>query len=197
MEPLLQWVSTYGYFAIFGLLVLGIVGLPVPDETLLVFSGYLASQGHLHFGAAVGVAFLGSACGITVSYYLGRSVGMGVIHRYGRWLHISEEQVNKVHDWFGRLGHWALVVGYFIPGVRHLTAIVAGTSGLEYRPFAMYAYAGALFWVSAFLTFGYFVGDQWETVYTRLHHHALIAAAVLAVAGGIYWWWRAERRSKR
>lgn len=193
MEPLLQWVSVYGYFAIFGLLILGIVGLPVPDETLLVFSGYLASQGHLNLAAAIAVAFLGSVCGITGSYYIGRSLGLGVIHRYGRWLHITEDHVNKVHDWFRRLGHWALVAGYFIPGVRHLTAIVAGTSELEYPQFALYAYAGALFWVSAFLTLGYFVGDRWQTVYARIHHHAIVAGAVLLAAALIYWLWRRRK----
>jgi len=197
LEPLLQWVSTYGYTAIFGLLVLGIVGLPVPDETLLVFSGYLASQGHLNFALALLIAFLGSACGITCSYYIGRGVGLTVIHRYGKWLHIRQEHIDRVHQWFDRLGHWALVVGYFIPGVRHLTAIVAGTSELEYRHFALYAYAGALFWVTVFLSLGYVVGDKWQQVYGRIHHHAHIAGAVLTVAALAYWaWWRFQKRKQ-
>lgn len=195
MEPILQWVTAYGYYAIFALLVLGIVGLPVPDETMLVFSGYLASRGTLSLPVALVVAFAGSATGITCSYYIGRSLGMKFVHRYGRWLHIKDDHIEKVHRWFDRLGHWALAVGYFIPGVRHLTAIVAGTSGLEYRGFALYAYLGALVWVSTFLGIGYLVGDKWEEVYGRIHHIALVAGAIVIVGALGYWLWRKRRKT--
>ena len=67
MELVFQWVSHYGYQAIFALLVLGIVGLPVPDETMLVFCSYLVWRGNLKAIPVLIVAFLGSACGITVS----------------------------------------------------------------------------------------------------------------------------------
>ncbi len=185
MDPILHWVSTYGYLAIFGLLVLGIAGLPVPDETLLVFSGYLVSRGGLNPAGALVAAFCGSACGITVSFTIGRTVGIGVVHRYGGWLHLTEARINRVHEWFEHVGHWALVVGYFIPGVRHLTAIVAGTSGLEYRRFAAFAYGGALLWVCTFLSLGYLLGDRWEEAERAIHRHlvtgVLVAAGVLAI----------------
>ena len=78
-----------------------------------------------------------------------------------------------------------------------LTAIVAGTSELEYRHFALYAYAGALFWVTVFLSLGYVVGDKWQQVYGRIHHHAHIAGAVLTVAALAYWaWWRFQKRKQ-
>ncbi len=198
MDSILHWVSAYGYFAIFGLLVLGIAGLPVPDETLLVFSGYLVSRGSLNPVGALAAAFCGSACGITVSFTIGRTLGIGVVHRYGRWLHLTEERVNRVHEWFEHLGHWALVVGYFIPGVRHLTAIVAGTSGLEYRRFAVFAYSGALLWVCTFLSLGYFFGDRWEEA-ERVVHRNLIAATLAVgaalVAFLIFRWLRNRKRA--
>jgi membrane protein DedA with SNARE-associated domain len=68
MEHAFQWITTYGYVAIFGLLILGIVGLPVPDEALLTFVGYLSFKGELHLGGAVLAAILGTSCGITISY---------------------------------------------------------------------------------------------------------------------------------
>jgi len=194
LDPLLHWVSSYGYLAIFGLLVFGIVGVPVPDETLLVFSGYLVSRGHLRPGLALLSAFLGSACGITGSYFIGRSLGLTVVHRYGKWLRITGEHINRVHEWFRHLGHWALVVGYFIPGVRHLTAIVAGTSELEYRPFAVFAYSGAFIWVSTFLALGYFLGDRWQQMYEQIHQNLTIAAIVLLAAGLVYWLWKVKRK---
>ena len=144
MQTVLHWVSTYGYAAVFSLLVLGIVGVPVPDEWLLVFSGYLVYKGRFHPVWAIVSAFAGSACGISCSYTIGRTLGLGAIHHYGRWLHVRDEHIHKVHDWFARAGHWALFFGYFVPGVRHLTAIVAGASELEFGTFAAWAWTGAL-----------------------------------------------------
>ncbi len=66
-----EWISAYGYFGIFVLLMLGIVGLPIPDETLLVFSGYLIFRGKLHPTGVFVAAFSGSASGISISYLLG------------------------------------------------------------------------------------------------------------------------------
>jgi membrane protein DedA with SNARE-associated domain len=133
-QQVLAWIAQYGYLAIFSLLVLGIVGLPVPDETLLTFTGYLVFQGHLSLPLAFLSALAGSASGITFSYLLGRYFGLTLIHRYGKYLRITEAHVEKAHAWFRRAGHWSLTFGYFIPGVRHLTAYAAGMSELEYPP---------------------------------------------------------------
>lgn len=87
------WITHYGYVAIFFLLVLGIVGFPVPDEALLTFVGYLSFQGHLHVVAALLTAFLGTACGITISFELGRLLGLQVFTRLGRMFHVAPERI--------------------------------------------------------------------------------------------------------
>jgi membrane protein DedA with SNARE-associated domain len=186
LEVVLHWVSSYGYAAIFCLLVLGIVGLPVPDEWLLVFSGYLVFAGRLSLPGVLASAFLGSVCGITCSYLLGRNVGLPLLHsRFGRYAHVSEQQIQRVHDWFNRIGHWALFIGYYIPGVRHFTALVAGTSCLEYRAFALYAYSGALLWVCTFLFIGYHFGEGWRTALALVEENLRLASAVgLAIVVG-------------
>ena len=198
MESILQWVSRFGYPAIFGLLVLGIVGLPIPDEWLLVFTGYLIFKGRLQPVPAIASAFAGSACGITCSYAIGRTLGLGAIHRYGRFLHIGEEQIHKVHDWFGRAGHWALLVGYFVPGVRHLTAIVAGTSKLEMRAFAAWAWTGAFAWVCTFVAVGWGLGEQWERAFAVIDRHIKIASLALAIVAAVWlaykYWWKKKGR---
>lgn len=200
MEVVLNWVAVYGYAAIFGLLVLGIVGLPVPDEWLLVFSGFLAFSGRLSLPGVLASAFLGSACGITCSYLLGRTVGLPLLHsKLGRYAHISDRQIQRVHDWFNRIGHWALFVGYFIPGVRHFTALVAGTSCLEYRAFAAYAYSGALVWVCAFVFIGYHFGENWRAVLALVEANLRLASAIglgiiLAYAALVYLLRRRKRR---
>src|SRR5258707_1061200 len=130
METVFSWVAAYGSGALFLLLVLGVVGLPIPDETLLVFCGYLISKGTLHPLETFLAATLGSWCGISGSYWIGRTLGLGAVHRFGKYLHVDDQQLDKVHRWFDRAGHWALFGGYYIAGVRHFTAIVAGASKL-------------------------------------------------------------------
>jgi membrane protein DedA with SNARE-associated domain len=162
MELILHWITQYGYFGIFSLLVLGIVGLPIPDETLLTFAGYLVYRGQLQAVPTLAAAFLGSACGITLSYTLGRVTGYFVIEKYGPKLHIHMDRVHQIHDWFHRLGGFTLTFGYFVPGVRHLTAYVAGASELEYPAFAGFAYSGGLIWSVTFISLGYLLGDRWD-----------------------------------
>lgn len=169
LNKFLYWLSQYGYFALFGFLMLGIAGLPVPEEVILTYTGYLIFKGILHPIPTVITAFLGSVCGISLSYFLGRTVGFHLVERYGRVIHVSLDRINQVHDWFNKIGKWTLVIGYFIPGVRHLTAFVAGTSQLEMQVFARYAYAGALFWSMSFLSIGFFLGKQWFQIRSHLY----------------------------
>jgi len=193
----LHWVATYGYFAIFSLLVLGIVGLPVPDEFLLASCGFLVYQGHLSLIPTVASALAGSTCGITCSYIIGRTVGWKFLHsRVGKFLHVKDEHIQRVHAWFDKIGHWALMVGYFIPGVRHFTAIVAGTSKVEYRSFALFAYSGAVMWVSTFVFIGFHFGKNFKEILGAVEHHlklASVALAALAVAYLLYRYFNKKR----
>ncbi len=196
LEHILTWVANWGYGAVFALLVCGIVGVPVPDEWLLVFSGYLIWKGRFNPVWAVLAAFGGSACGITISYAIGRTLGLAVVHRYGAWFHIGENDIRRIHDWFARLGHWALFFGYFIPGVRHFTALVAGTSKLELRNFGAFAWSGALVWVCTFISIGYFLGEQWQQVFTTIDRHikmAGIGIIVLLLLYVLFRWWQKKK----
>ena len=177
-QLIVQWVADYGYFGIFFLLILGIVGLPVPDEWLLVFAGYLAFKNVLGFVPTLAIAVIGSACGLTVSYVLGRTSGHYFLRRCGRWLSIDEQKLSRAQEWFHKLGRWVLVVGPFIPGVRNLMGYMAGASRLRLDVFARFAYLGALISSTTFVTFGYFAGRHVGWSYARF---PLIAVAVLAM----------------
>jgi membrane protein DedA with SNARE-associated domain len=141
VTTIFHWVEQYGYPGLFSSLMLGIVGIPLPDEVLLTFAGYLVFKGHLTLSLTIATAFLGSACGISLSYFLGRTVGLYLLVRYARNL-VSDQKMNQVHKWFERFGKWGLLLGYFVPGIRHLTALVAGASKLELPVFALFAYSG-------------------------------------------------------
>lgn len=196
MEITPYWIRHYGYWGIFSSLLLGIVGVPIPDEWLLTLAGYLVYKGHLQFLPTLVSAFLGSVCGITLSYGLGRTAGSYVIGKYGHAVHLSAEKINQVHRWFNRTGGWALVFGYFVPGIRHLTALVAGISKLQFSLFAQYAYAGAFIWSATFISLGYLLGKGGARVAVELHRY-LVAGAGVVVALGLavllYRWLQKEK----
>jgi membrane protein DedA with SNARE-associated domain len=180
MDQIGAFIYTYGYPGVFALLMLGIAGLPVPDEWLLVFSGYLVYRGYFHAAPALAVAVLGSICGISVSYGLGRTLGNTLVRRYGRKVRVSEEKMRRVQAWFDRTGRWSLLVGYFIPGIRHLAGFAAGASKLRYPAFATFAYAGAFAWSSLFVAVGYFFGKEWTETGQTIHRAILIGVALVA-----------------
>jgi membrane protein DedA with SNARE-associated domain len=136
MEWLLHWIKTYSYLGVFASLMLGMFGLPVPDETILAFTGFLISTHHLKPAPAVLFAYLGSICGITVNYLAGRFIGFPLLHRYGVYLRLRPEKLDQARRWFERHGRWTLSICYLLPGLRHLIPFIAGASRLEYPVFS-------------------------------------------------------------
>jgi len=178
-EAVVQWVTTYGYFGMFGLLIFGIIGLPIPDEWLLVLSGYLVFHNVLAYLPTVAVAAIGSATGLTISYVLGRTSGAYVLRRYGRWLSLDEAKIVYAQKRFERFGCWMLVVGPFVPGVRNLMGYLAGASKLRLDIFARFAYVGALISSVIFVTFGYLAGKHLNW------NHSMFGVALAAVSIGV------------
>jgi membrane protein DedA with SNARE-associated domain len=179
METGFDWIGRYGYGAIFALLTLGIVGLPVPDETLLIFVGYLSFKGTLRLEPAVATAFLGSASGISLSYALGRFVGLPALRRVGPLIHLRPEHLAQVHHWVERWGKYSLLLAYFIPGYRHVAALAMGASLLNPAVFARYAYTGALIWSASFIGLGYLAGEEWNQLFHILHRTLLMVTLLV------------------
>lgn len=198
IEMHFNWVMHYGYPVIFFLLVLGIVGLPVPDETLLTFAGYLVSRHDLNPGPTLLAAFFGSACGITISYGLGRTLGLYLVHRFGRWLYLDENRLDQICTWYQQRGKYALLIGYYVPGIRHVTAYVAGSAGLPVRTFSLYAWTGALIWSASFITFGYMMGEGWRKAAENMHQ-GLVALFLLVGSTLLllYFTWRHRKTRER
>ena len=196
-KTIFHFIQHYGYAGIFSSLVLGIAGLPIPDETILSFVGYLIYKGHLQFLPAVTAAFLGSVSGITLSYGLGRSIGFYLTKHYGHIIHVTEHKLNRVHNWFDRMGKWTLVFGYFVPGVRHLTAFVAGTSKMQMSLFAIFAYTGGLLWSITFISIGYFLSEKWVHTSRKVHHYIEIGSGIVLVLLLIYFFVQKRRQNRR
>jgi membrane protein DedA with SNARE-associated domain len=190
------FISHYGYMGIFSLLMLGVFGIPFPDESLLTFSGYLASKGHLHILLTLLVSFVGSSVGITVNYVVGRTLGFAAIRKYGHQVKLTPEKMDQVRDWFDWLGKWFLPVSYFIPGVRHLTPFVAGASKLRFKVFALFAYAGGFLWTLTFVLMGYFLGHT-PSSQSGQRVNFLIFAGIVLLFIALYLQIQLEMESRR
>lgn len=179
---LINIINQYSYFGIFLLLALGIIGLPIPDEILLATVGYFIFAGDLPALPAVLSAFFGAITGITGSYYFGNICGKPLLKKLGPKFGISEEKIDKTQNFFLKYGKSALFFGYFMPGIRHLTAYFAGMYSLNWRQFALYAYSGALFWCSFFIVIGYQLAGRWALVMEVIHKVGLIAFTIVILS---------------
>lgn len=165
INQLLQTVSThsqplldYGSIALFFLLALGVLALPIPDETLMIAAGFLISRGKLNPGLTIFAAYMGAVCGISLSYAIGRYGGSVLLEKYGHYLRLTPPRIERTRRWFGRIGMWALCIGYFIPGIRHFTGYLVGTVRIAFSRFACFAFSGAVIWASSFMSIGYLLG---------------------------------------
>lgn len=160
MPWIIEMISQYGYLAIFGLLALGLIGLPVPDELLMLFVGYLSSTMVLDFSVSVLVCFIGSITGMLISYTIGLRLGQPMVDKYGKWIGLTPKRFSSVKRWFFRFGNWTVFIAYFVPGLRHVTSYISGISAMSFRKYLVVTVAGALTWSLLFVSIGYFVGSR-------------------------------------
>jgi membrane protein DedA with SNARE-associated domain len=196
---LMEFLQEYGYIGIFLFLVLGIVGLPLPDEIMMTFLGYLTSIGQLNLFLTYLSALAGSASGITVSYLLGIQLGYPFLKKYGNKIFITRRRLRVTQLLFRKYGNLLLFVGYFIPGVRHVTAYIAGISKISFTRFAIFAYAGAIVWCTIFISLGHIFGANYEVVFDALHKYGKfilwVALPMLAILLGWYLWNQSQNKS--
>jgi membrane protein DedA with SNARE-associated domain len=175
-QAMALWLGQYGYPAIFLLLIGGIVGFPVPDQLLLVVSGYLILTKSLAIAPTLFAAVLGSICGITISYVIGRCSGS-----YLAKTRFVAARLEKARTYFERFGGWTLIFGYFVPGIRNLIGFTSGMMRLKPRFFAPFAYFGAVVSSLTCVALGYFLGSQASWVLVSAGRFALFAIVLAAI----------------
>src|SRR5699024_4259749 len=121
-------------------------------------------------------------CGISISYLLGLKLGEPFLHKFGPKLFIKEKTVIRTNQLFHKYGSFVLFVCYFIPGVRHVAAYLAGITHLSFNRFALFAYSGALVWVSVFLTIGHRLGKNWRMILTYFYEYIWLVPLFLGVS---------------
>ena len=188
LQLALHFIARHGYLALLVLQMLGVFALPLPDEFLVGFAGYLSFKGNLHLGLTILTASVGASLGITLSYGLGRFAGPAMLRPLGRLMHMTPDRMDRAHQWAAGRGKWGLTFGYFVPGVRHLIGFTAGTLKLPLRVFWLYACSGALLWSCTFALMGFLLGEQWSVWAARVPMFILLMTlAGAAIALGFLW----------
>ena len=158
VNDLNQFVGHWGYAAIFVVVVLGNVGLPVPEETILALAGYLVWRGKLRLSLVLAVGIVSAVVGDNVGYWLGRRYGQEALPRYARWALGHPERLETMMGFVRRRGPLAVFVARFVPGVRFAAGPLAGALGMRFVSFLVANVAGALVYVPVVVGAGYAVG---------------------------------------
>jgi membrane protein DedA with SNARE-associated domain len=197
MPDLSELLQHWGYVGIFVVVVLGNVGLPVPEETVLAVAGYLVHEGKLRLPLTLVVGVLSATIGDNVGYWAGRRMGRPAIERYGHRIGITQARMDTIARFVDRYGAFGVFGARFLPGIRVLAGPLAGASGLPAGSFVVANLLGALCYVPYAVGLGYALAyglgpwlDRAEHVLGKVEH---VAVAVIIASACLVVLWRAVR----
>jgi len=168
MPPeLVAYIIKYGYLVIFGLVFAQEIGVPnpVPNEAILLFSGYLASVGQLKFAWVVITAVMADFIGTTLLYLVFYTFGAYLLSRNWRWL--PKEKIEKLKNKLSGRGQWGIYVGRLIPYVRGYTSVAAGLLKISPWVFLPAVLLSALTWSGGYVLAGRLLGPKWDVIINR------------------------------
>ena len=187
----------YGVWAIGLLIMLEDFGIPVPGETILIAGAVYAGAGRLNVLAVGVVGFIAAIIGDNIGFAIGHFGGRALALRWGKYVFLTEERLNKAENFFDRRGAIVITFARFVEGLRQANGIIAGITGMHWLRFLIFNAIGAALWVGTWVSLGYLAGNHIGTIYhyiTLYSYYALIALAVLIVG---YIVWRLRRRRRR
>jgi membrane protein DedA with SNARE-associated domain len=168
-------LSTYGYWAIGGIIGLESMGIPLPGETILITAAiYAGATGDLNIAFVIASAAAGAIVGDNIGYWIGREGGYPLLLRYGPRIRLNEPRIKLGQYLFLRHGGVIVFFGRFIAVLRVLAALLAGANRMGWLRFLIYNAAGGIVWTTLYGTAAYYFGDQL---------HLLRRSTSLAVAG--------------
>jgi membrane protein DedA with SNARE-associated domain len=182
LEPTL---NHYGYLAVAGLVLLEDFGVPVPGETVLILGAVYAGTGRLSVWLVGLLAFLAAVMGDNIGFAIGRLGGRRLVERFGRYILLTPERLDKATGFFERRGAGIIIVARFIEGLRQANGIIAGTTGMHWARFLAFNAIGAALWVGMWTSIGYFSGDHITSIYNAVTRYSVyfgIAVGVVLIA---------------
>lgn len=160
---LLNFISNYGFISIFLLSFLETLFAPLPSEVVLPFAGYWAwkENNYLLAIAAILIGALGNTLGSLPLYYLG-FLGRNYVEKFGKYFFINQKKLKNVEKWYNKNCLLTVFFTRFIPGIRSLASIPAGTFKLNLKNYLLLTFIGFLIWNSFLVSLGYYFGEYWE-----------------------------------
>lgn len=184
LHSLQPTLDHYGYLAVGGLVLLEDFGVPVPGETVLILGAVYAGTGRLSIVLVGLIAFIAAVLGDNIGFAIGHFGGRRLVERYGRYVLLTPERLDRATDFFERRGASIIIIARFVEGLRQANGIIAGTSGMHWARFLAFNAVGAALWVGVWTSVGYFSGDHITAIYdtaTRYDVYLAIAVGVLLV----------------
>lgn len=179
LHSLQPTLNHYGYLAVAGFVLLEDFGVPVPGETVLILGAVYAGTGRLSIWLVGLLAFLAAVTGDNIGFAIGHFGGRRLVERFGRYVLLTPERLDKATDFFERRGASIIIVARFVEGLRQANGIVAGTTGMHWARFLAFNAVGAALWVAVWTCIGYFSGNHITSIYnTATHYDVYFAIAV-------------------
>lgn len=189
-------ISSGGYPGVIFLMAIESACIPLPSEIIMPFSGYLVFRGE--FGLLwVGLAgAFGCVVGSVPAYYLGLYGGRPLIEKYGKYVLVSQHDLDLADRWFGRYGDWAIFFSRLLPVVRTFISFPAGVAKMNVPRFIIYTFVGSFPWCLGLAYIGMKLGENWDTLGAYFHKFDIVIGILIAV-GAVYYIWRHVKNQNR
>lgn len=140
---IVQTVGDLGYMGIFVMMFLESSFFPFPSEVVMIPAGYLASIGQMNLFVAIAFGIAGSLAGALFNYYLAIKFGRAFLQKYGKFVLVREETLEKMENFFAKHGHISTFSGRLVPAVRQYISLPAGLARMDLFKFSLYTSLGA------------------------------------------------------
>ena len=202
MESILDWLQTLEtlsplllYLVIFAIAYGENVLPPIPGDLVVVYGGYLAGVGTLHFGLVVLIATLGGALGFMTMFAVGWKAGEAVMDENRlRWL--PKQQIARANEWMGRWGYGLVLANRFLSGMRSVISLAVGMARKDVARVAVFCTISAFVWVALISYGGYVLGENYTVVIEYLRIYGRVILTLTVVAAAIYLFVRYRRGRK-
>jgi len=194
-DTVINIISSLGYLGVFLAMTLESACIPIPSEVIMPFAGFVVSEGKMSLWGITIVGALGNLVGSLIAYYVGLKGGRPLLEKYGKYVLISHNELDRADKWFEKYGHEAVFIARFLPGVRTFISLPAGIAEMDIKKFVIYTLAGSLPWAFALGYLGVVLGPHWDSL--KSYFHILDVIVVIGVIVGIIYLIYEYRKRKR
>jgi membrane-associated protein len=166
----------------------------LPGDTLLFIGGAFCASGAISVWALMGLLIVAAVSGSTLNYWIGSFIGHKVFTQNYRWL--DRDALQKTHAFYEKYGGITMVLSRFLPVLRTFAPFVAGVSEMTFAKFQTYNISGAVLWVIALVSLGYFFGNV-PIFHDHLNSIVLIGAGAAVVPVVLASLWRFSKKLSR